>query len=552
LLRQCATVAVCGAAALAGTVTASADSTPVCVETGLLAVQASSSVVPVAAGPSLAGPERTGATTPEVADAPTGLVARTVTLGVAGCVDAAGTPGGTTARAAGWSLLGGAVSGRSLRADLVPAAGDGAGWRLRVTVDGLRVEGRPTTLAPGVSTTVGDWGVLRAQATLEKSAPGGLRWWRSALQLRLLAPHAGFPAGTTFLIGWTLADRQPVSLPPPVAKPPSLATTAAAPVQTGGTAARKAPASTQRKAAKPAIRKPVRKQSRTPTRKRVRSRPAHKAAHAKPVTGMPLHSTPPLGGGPYTFPVAGDVSFGDTYGALRSDVPGGWHHGDDLFAPLGTPIVAVTDGTIFSVGWNRVGGWRLWLLDSSGDEFYYAHLSGYTALGANGRHVRRGDVLGYVGNTGDAVTTPTHLHFEIHPVSLLYLGYDGAVDPTSYLDRWSRLTKVRSLSPVPLPGRAPSGWGAVTDFRQLLALRPMRRATHRAPAAEGGRVNAPAPAVLAPKLNELALDRRAVGPVYRTGDPGGGDGSAALVAAILLAAGALLALAYTARSGRSG
>ncbi len=52
--------------------------------------------------------------------------------------------------------------------------------------------------------------------------------------------------------------------------------------------------------------------------------------------------------------------------------------------------------------------------------------------------VRAGDVLGFVGDSGDAEGTPSHLHFEIHPVRLLGQGYDGAVDPTSYLDRWRR------------------------------------------------------------------------------------------------------------------
>ena len=47
-----------------------------------------------------------------------------------------------------------------------------------------------------------------------------------------------------------------------------------------------------------------------------------------------------------------------------------------------------------------------------------------------------GQVVGFMGHTGDAEGTPVHLHFEIHPVSLLYLGYDGAVDPTPYLDAW--------------------------------------------------------------------------------------------------------------------
>jgi murein DD-endopeptidase MepM/ murein hydrolase activator NlpD len=56
----------------------------------------------------------------------------------------------------------------------------------------------------------------------------------------------------------------------------------------------------------------------------------------------------------------------------------------------------------FSVGWNDVGGNRLWLRDSQGNEFYYAHLSAFSPLAKNGRHVKAGEVVGFVGNTGDA------------------------------------------------------------------------------------------------------------------------------------------------------
>ena len=158
---------------------------------------------------------------------------------------------------------------------------------------------------------------------------------------------------------------------------------------------------------------------------------------------MPPDLTPKLSAGPYAFPVYGNSSFIDTFGALRGDVSGGWHHGDDVFAALGAPLLAVADGTVFAVGWNRVGGWRLWLRDNAGNEFYYAHLSAYSTLAVNGAIVHAGDVLGFLGNTGDAEGTPYHLHFEVHPVGLLGLGYDGAVDPTSYLLRWRRLQDVR-------------------------------------------------------------------------------------------------------------
>ena len=90
-----------------------------------------------------------------------------------------------------------------------------------------------------------------------------------------------------------------------------------------------------------------------------------------------------------------------------------------------------------------MGGNRLWLRDQQGNEFYYAHLSAFTPLAKNGGVVKAGDVLGFVGNTGDAQGTPTHLHFEVHPFSLLFMGYDGAVNPTPYLDAWRHLQDAR-------------------------------------------------------------------------------------------------------------
>src|SRR5438132_1499014 len=180
----------------------------------------------------------------------------------------------------------------------------------------------------------------------------------------------------------------------------------------------------------------------------------------QPATGTPHGRTaqPKLGGPGYVFPVYGPVSFSDTYGAFRGDVPGNWHHGDDVFAPLGAPILACSDGIVFSIGWNTIGGNRLWLRDSAGNEFYYAHLSAFSPLAKNGRRVKAGEVLGFVGNTGDAAGTPTHLHFEVHPAALIYLGYDGAVDPTTYLTAWQHLQDVRFQN---VAGWVPAG--AVSD-----------------------------------------------------------------------------------------
>jgi hypothetical protein len=317
------------------------------------------------------------------------------------------------------SLFNGAVRATRVTATLVQAATPSSSWRLRVLVDGLRIEGRHVVLRPGTSGRVGRWGhLLQNGAHVARSSPNGLRWWRAGLELRFVRSHAGMPAGTDLLIAYVAADRPfaPVAL------------------RAGAKASR------------------------------------------KPTVGAPLTVTPALRAGPYVFPVAGDVGFTDTYAAARSDVPGGWHHGDDLFAGLGSPVLAVADGTVFSVGWNRVGGWRLWLRDEQGNEFYYAHLSGYTRLAQNGDHVTAGQPLAFVGNTGDAITTPHHLHFEIHPVGLLRLGYDGAVDPTTYLNTWKHLDRVAPLQPVRLPaGAALHGDGALSDFHQLLLARGLLR-----------------------------------------------------------------------------
>ena len=94
---------------------------------------------------------------------------------------------------------------------------------------------------------------------------------------------------------------------------------------------------------------------------------------------------------------------------------------------------------MFSVGWNDVGGWRLWLRDQAGNEFYYAHLSAYTSLPRTAATCRPARCSASSATPGDAKGTPFHLHFEVHPVAMLFLGYDGAVDPTKYLDAWKRL-----------------------------------------------------------------------------------------------------------------
>ena len=196
--------------------------------------------------------------------------------------------------------------------------------------------------------------------------------------------------------------------------------------------------------------------ARRPTPRERRPRRAPPPAKRPLGAGAPTdYGTPALSGGPYVFPVLANASFGDSWGAVRSDV--GWHHGVDIFAPRGAPVAAVADGVLLSVGWNGIGGRRLWLRDRAGNFFYYAHLSRFAAIAADGARVRAGTVIGFVGNTGDAAGRRTHLHFEIHPASLLSVGYDGAVDPFPYVSAWQRLTWPRPLrGSRRAPGPAPA------------------------------------------------------------------------------------------------
>lgn len=83
-------------------------------------------------------------------------------------------------------------------------------------------------------------------------------------------------------------------------------------------------------------------------------------------------------------------------------------------APRGTPVLAVSDGNIVRIHSNRLGGKVLYLRSPHGAyDFYYAHLNAYAEGVEVGMQVRQGDVIGYVGNTGNARHTPPHLHFQV-------------------------------------------------------------------------------------------------------------------------------------------
>ncbi|MDR3289449.1 MAG: M23 family metallopeptidase [Peptococcaceae bacterium] len=114
--------------------------------------------------------------------------------------------------------------------------------------------------------------------------------------------------------------------------------------------------------------------------------------------------------GRFSFPVQGNPWYVDTYGADRE---GGSrkHEGTDLFSPEGTPVINVAAGKVERLGWNRLGGERVGVRGDDGVYYYYAHLKEINPSLKIGQKIERNAWIGGVGHTGDAITTPDHLHF---------------------------------------------------------------------------------------------------------------------------------------------
>ena len=221
-------------------------------------------------------------------------------------------------------------------------------------ITNLKVDGQP--VADGVSkVALGDWGQLTVGTqSVDRTASAGTQGYHgfvTELDVRLTADHGGLPASSEIQVGYAEAAAQ--TAPPPTV-------TVTTPTDTVPAATGEDPSAGDA--------------------------PRLRPKQGGPRKSVPLKLQPKLTAGRYVYPVYGASSYIDTYGATRADVT--YHHGDDIFGQLGQPLLAVADGTVFSVGWNKVGGNRLWILDAEGNQFYYAHLSAFTTTASNGAHVK--------------------------------------------------------------------------------------------------------------------------------------------------------------------
>ena len=222
-----------------------------------------------------------------------------------------------------------------------------------------------------------------------------------------------------FLKSLNLASLEPASTTQPPTTTSTTPTTTTTQPPTTTTTTTRPPTTTQPPTTTTTTQAPTTTTTQAPTTTTTTTRP--------PTTTQPPTTTtttrPPDDGYDYqgVCPVDQPNTFVDTWGAPRSG--GRTHKGVDLLAAQGTPVKAIHDGILFRVDEGGLGGLYIWLRSPWGDEYYYAHLNEFGRGVVTGKQVSQGDLIGYVGTSGNSPDYIPHLHFEYHP------GGGSAVNP---------------------------------------------------------------------------------------------------------------------------
>jgi predicted chitinase len=182
------------------------------------------------------------------------------------------------------------------------------------------------------------------------------------------------------------------------------------------------------------------------------------AAPPDPEPARELAVVPPINSFPVPAPY--EASFSDDWHACR-DGCRRKHKGNDIFAPEGSPVVAVEAGVIAEVDGtdDGKGGLSIWLLGDSGVAYWYAHNSANYVTA--GQRVGRGQLIGRVGHSGNARTTPSHIHFQINRCGELSSSEPCTVNPFGFISRWT-------------PGQVGGGADAVGLYRRSKASTELR------------------------------------------------------------------------------
>jgi murein DD-endopeptidase MepM/ murein hydrolase activator NlpD len=162
------------------------------------------------------------------------------------------------------------------------------------------------------------------------------------------------------------------------------------------------------------------------------------------------------------FPVSGNKSKMNSFWGASRDGGKRRHEGIDIFAPKRTPVVAAADGVITAVKQEGIGGKTVWLRPAGQNvTLYYAHLD--KQLVQQGQQVKKGQVLGLVGNTGNARTTPSHLHFGVYCDA-------GPVDPFPFINPTVRAAPPPPQKDLKVLLRLKTKSSSIQDNMQLIPL----------------------------------------------------------------------------------